>query len=429
MNPEVAFELARRVTSELGRNVAVGHDSRSSSHVLKAVLSSSFIEAGASLRDYGMVPTPALSYETSSQQMNCGIMITASHNPPQYNGFKVFNSVGEAFDEESSFAAIEPFKGQPVTQTRPGITETLGCSSYENALSKVVFKRDWRVVLDPGNGAASELAPRVYAKALKSVTSIDCIPEPDFAGRGSEPTTASMRLLCSAVRGARANAGIAFDGDGDRMFMIDEKGVCHLQDRVLAAYILFLSSRSKGPFLVPLDVSMCVDEVAKRQDATVVRGPVGDAKLLREMRAVGGTFAGEPSGAWIHPQFNPCPDGLLSGLLFLQAVENEGQTVSQAIEEIPEYYMIRESIPTGPRDIGTADLTLGKEIEGIVGQDATSTTKFGLRVSSDQSWVLVRRSGTEPVLRVTAESKTGKETARIMRETLRAIRRTLRGML
>ena len=430
VNPAVAVELARRITAGVGRRIAVGHDSRSSGPVLKATLLSTALEAGAVVSDYGLLPTPALSYETRFRELDWGIMITASHNPTEYIGFKVFNSLGEAFDDESTLPAVDQSEEAP-SLSRPGEVENCDSSQYEAALSEISFKRSWKVVLDPGNGAASDVAPRVYTRALGNVTSMNCIREAEFSGRGPEPTAENMRMLCSAVRGTRAHAGIAFDGDGDRMFMIDEKGECHLQDRILSAFISFLSSRSNGPFVVPLDVSMSVDEVSERLGAKIVRGPVGDTKLLREMKAVGGTFAGEPSGAWIHPQFNPCPDGILSGLLFLQAVENDGRPISQVIGDVPEYHIIRESLPIRHADMTKTNTvqTVGREIERIVGQHATSEDRFGLRVSTDQSWVLVRQSGTEPVLRVTVESKAGKEAARIMKETIRFLHRRLKGRL
>ncbi len=416
------------MTAGLGRRIALGHDSRSSRHVLKAILLSTALEAGAEVKDYGPLPTPALSFETRSRGLDCGIMITASHNPPEYNGFKVFNSLGEAFDDESTLPTEGRSQRENATPSPIGRIENSDCRQYEAALSEVDLKQSWNVVLDPGNGATSDIAPRVYANVLGKVTSINCIREADFSGRGSEPTAASLRMLSSAVKGTRANAGIAFDGDGDRMFMVDEKGVCHLQDRVLAAFVAFLSSQSKGPFVVPLDASMSLDDVAERTSAKIVRGPVGDAKLLREMKTVGGTFAGEPSGAWIHPQFNPCPDGILSGLLFLQAVENDGRAVSEVIGEVPEYQIIRESLPISREDMMRTSQGLGREIEKIVGQHATSADKFGLRVSTNESWALVRQSGTEPVLRVTVESKTEKEAMRIMSETMRLLQRRLKEM-
>ncbi len=409
----------------LGNKLAIGHDSRWSGASLKTVLASTALETGAELKDFGFLPTPALSYETSARNLDCGIMITASHNPPEYNGFKVFNSLGEAFDEESSLAKPSNIKRPSSSGT--GSIEKCDCRQYENAMSSVHFRKKWRIVIDPGNGATCDLAPRVYAKALSNVTSINCVRESDFSGRGSEPTSESMRLLSSAVRGSKSDAGVGFDGDGDRMYIVDEKGTCPLQDRVLGVFIASLSKLSKGPFVVPVDTSMAVDEIAHERNAKIVRGPVGDAKLLREMKHVGGAFAGEPSGAWIHPKFNPCPDGILSGLSFLQAVEKDGRTVSEMIEDVPEYHMLRDSVPLR-KESKIQEEPLSREIGRAIGQDANTTRKFGLRVISDQSWVLVRQSGTEPVLRITVESRIRKEASRLMRDTVRVLHRTLKSV-
>jgi len=408
----------------LGSKLAIGHDSRWSGASLKTILASTALETGAELKDFGFLPTPALSYETSARNLDCGVMITASHNPPEYNGFKVFNSLGEAFDEESSLAKPSNIKRRG-SSGLTGSIELCDCRHYESAMSSVQFRRKWRIVIDPGNGATCDLAPRVYTRALSNVTSINCLRESDFSGRGSEPTSESMRLLSSAVRGSKSEAGVGFDGDGDRMYIVDEKGTCPLQDRVLGAFIASLSKSSKGPFVVPIDVSMAVDEIAHERNAKIVRGPVGDAKLLREMKHVGGTFAGEPSGAWIHPKFNPCPDGILSGLSFLEAVEKDGRTVSEMIEDVPEYHMLRDSVPLR-KEARIQQEPLSREIGRAIGQDSNTTSKFGLRVSADQSWVLVRQSGTEPVLRVTVESKIRKEASRIMRDTVGVLRRTLK---
>ncbi len=427
MSPAVASELAKRITSGLGGIIALGHDPRHSTPVLKAAFLGAALESGASVQDYALIPTPALSYQTRSQHSKCGVMITASHNPPEYNGFKVFDSKGEAFDDESVFPNRDGATPRLKQSNNLGDVECCGPKEYESELSQIKFKKQWKVVLDPGNGATSYLAPRAYARVLARVTAINSIPDGEFSARGSEPTQRSMQLLGTAVVETGADAGIGFDGDGDRMFLVDEKGGVPLQDRVLGAYISFLASRSKGPFAVPLDASMAIDDVATEHGARIVRGPVGDAKLLREMRRSNGTFAGEPSGAWIHPQFNPCPDGVLSGLLFLKVAEEEDKPVSKIIDLIPEYRMIRESLPVGlPLSQGFVR-SLGGGLKKVIGENAQVSERFGLRVSSERSWVLVRQSGTEPVLRVTTESKDPREATRIMRKAHPLIRQALKG--
>jgi phosphoglucosamine mutase len=293
-------------------------------------------------------------------------------------------------------------------------------------LSKNRFERKWRVILDPGNGAACQLSSRIYGELLDGVSSINSVPDGSFRARGSEPTAKNERALGIAVVETGADAGIAFDGDGDRMFIVDEKGNRPLQDRVLAAYISFLSAQSKGPFLVPLDASMAIEDVSESHEARIIRGPVGDALLLREMKRSGARFAGEPSGAWIHYDHNPTPDGMLSGLLFLKSVERQRKTVSKTIESVPQYTMIRQSIGYSKKLTRAKLVSLERGLQRLLGRDSSTSTRFGLRVSTAQSWILVRESGTEPVIRVTGESKQPSETLRLMRESLRLLRNVLK---
>lgn len=427
VNPKTAFELGNMLPKVLGTTLALGRDPRTSGQVLRASFLSAALEAGSDVADYGLIPTPALSYQTRDTQLSGGVMITASHNPPEYNGFKIFNSLGESMEDKHSLAE-NPERHS--LKTSPNISagvEQGQPSLYRARLSKVSFRKQWSVVLDPGNGATSELAPQIYGEALSKVTAINSYPDGRFPGRGPEPTRQSVGSLCRIVAETNADAGFAFDGDGDRVYIIDEKGRCPLQDRILASYISHLARESKGPYLVPIDISMAVDEVAERHGAKVVRGPVGDAKLLGEMKKWKATFAGEPSGAWIHAEFNPCPDGILSGLLYLRQIEQSGESVSKSLEEIPEYHMLRESLKFPGKIAPTAIIALSRGLEKIIGEGSFAETKFGLRVKSDTSWVLIRESGTEPVVRVTIESKNPALATRIMKETLALIRQVLKG--
>ena len=172
---------------------------------------------------------------------------------------------------------------------------------------------------------------------------------------------------------------------------------------------------------------MAVDEALQGTGAKLVRGPVGDAKLLAEMKKEGASFAGEPSGAWIHGEFHPCPDGILSGLLYLNQLEQQGSSVSRAVEAIPEYYMVRKSLSVSKSTSRSDPKLLSEGLEKIVGKNSTTDSTYGLRVSSEDSWVLVRESGTEPVLRVTAESKRPLVAGRIVKDTLALISRVLKG--
>jgi phosphomannomutase len=427
INPDTAFELAKILTRDLGLKLAVARDPRLSSSVLKSAFLSVALEEGAWITDYDMIPTPALAYQAGHTQESGGVMITASHNPPQYNGFKIFNSTGETFDEvglESRRAYKKRSKSPTPKQHE---IETAKPAEYTERLSHIQFKREWRVVLDPGNGATCQLAPEIYRQSCARATAINSFPDGSFPSRGSEPTRESEASLGKIVAETKSDAGIAFDGDGDRVYIIDENGNCPLQDRILGSYITFLARKSKGPFLVPVDASMAIEEAAVKYGAKLIRGPVGDAKLLVEMKRIGASFAGEPSGAWIHGEYNNCPDGLLSGLLYLKQLERLNLTVSKAVEEIPEYFMVRKSINLTKNLSSSMVTTLSNELQKIIGNDPSVTTKFGVRASSKDAWVLVRESGTEPVIRITTESKQRTMANRIMKETLSLLNRLLRG--
>jgi len=393
---------------------------------LRAAFLSSALQAGTEIVDYGLVPTPALAYQTGHTQIQGGVMITASHNPIEYNGFKIFDSRGESL-EDSNILSRSTEETERQGAREMGLIQAGNTGDYTQLLSSIKLKKEWRVILDPGNGATSRLAPKIYRTVVAKATAINSHPDGRYPGRGPEPTRESLTTLSRMVSESKADIGIAFDGDGDRFYVVDEKGTCPLQDRVLASYLSFLARDSRGPFLVPVDASMAVDEAVASHGARLVRGPVGDAKLLAEMKKENASFAGEPSGAWIHGKFHPCPDGLLSGLLYLRQLEQLGLTASAAVDDIPEYYMVRRSVSV-PKTASDLDVrVLSEGLETIIGKDAHIDSRFGVRVSSEDSWVLVRESGTEPVVRVTTESKRSSVASRIVKDTIGLISRVFKG--
>ncbi|MBO0888343.1 hypothetical protein J2P12_04500 [Candidatus Bathyarchaeota archaeon] len=425
VTPNTAFELGAILHGILGPRLAIGNDPRLSGQALRAAFVSSALQMGDEITDYGLIPTPALAYQISHTGSHGGVMITASHNPIEYNGFKIFNEKGEALEDSSIL--------QSATRTRRELAHEKSSirdghpQDYERRLSSIHLDKKWRIILDPGNGATSRMAPRIYRNVVPTATAINSHPDGRYPGRGPEPTRESLTMLSRIVSETKADVGIAFDGDGDRFYIVDERGECPLQDRILASYLSFLSRESKGPFLVPVDASMAVDEAVARNGARLVRGPVGDAKLLAEMKKEKASFAGEPSGAWIHAEFHPCPDGLLSGLLYLKQLEQLNLTVSKAVEDIPEYHMVRKSLAVSKNAPIVEVSSLSEDLQRIIGPEAKTDSRDGIRVSSPDSWVLVRESGTEPVVRVTAESKKPASVTRIVKDTLELINRVFKG--
>lgn len=410
----------------LGKDLALGNDPRQSGLVLRACFLSTALEAGSKITDYGLIPTPALAYQTSNLKRAGGVMITASHNPPAYNGFKIFNASGESLEGRPTRSSRLRSQKRMTLSNQDGL-EMAQPDGYVSMLQRLSFSKKWRVVLDTGNGAASLFAPRVYSHVLSAVTALNSYPDGNFPGRGSEPTAESVASLSRVVVESHADVGLAFDGDADRVYVVDEKGNRPLQDRILASYISFLARKSRGPFLVPVDASMVVEELAEKNNGKILRGPVGDAKLLQQMKGAKARFAGEPSGAWIHGQVHPCPDGILSGLLYMKELEQAGKSVSEILRDIPEYHMLRKSVAFSRKIPRMKLLGLARQLKKIVAKDAKVDPRFGLRVSSPDSWVLIRESGTEPVIRVTVESRNSSIAVRIMKQTLALVRRIAKG--
>src|SRR5436189_3933238 len=162
---------------------------------------------------------------------------------------------------------------------------------------------------------------------------------------------------------------------------------------------------------------MAIEEAANKYGAKLIRGPVGDAKLLVEMKKLGASFAGEPSGAWIHGEYNLCPDGILSGLLYLKQLETLDLSVSEAVNEIPEYFMVRKSVSVTKKMSASSVTSLSRELEKVIGKDSTIETKFGVRVSSDDYLVSVIQSGAATARRITTESKQRIRGTHMMKDT------------
>src|SRR5207245_11737909 len=201
--------------------------------------------------------------------------LSADTKPPEYNGFKVFTSKGEDLDDESKLLD-GPREHRPVRPSEK--LELLKPYEYLEMISRVGLSRKWKVILDPGNGAACGFSELVYRNAGCVVTSVNSIPDGRFPGRGSEPKRESLGLLSQMVRETGSNGGIAFDGDWERMGVVDEKGKCPLQDRALAYFVSHLarSSRTCRVFFVLIDSSMVLEETVEKAGGSVIRGLVRD---------------------------------------------------------------------------------------------------------------------------------------------------------
>jgi phosphoglucosamine mutase len=238
------------------------------------------------------------------------------------------------------------------------------------------------------------------------VTAINAQPDGFFPARKSEPTAESLGDLAQVVKTLGADVGVAFDGDGDRVAFVDENGVFVNFDRSLAAYAAYALKRSGGGTVVTnVEASMCVETMAEAQGGKVVRTRVGDIYVSEAIKQVGAVFGGEPCGAWVHPQHHFCPDGPLSAALFLKALEDESESVSEFIAKVPEYITRRENLACKNESKYKAVAKIGDALKREFPSFTDFSTIDGVRLALKDGWLLVRASGTEPLIRLTVEGE------------------------
>ncbi|HIH44919.1 MAG TPA: phosphoglucosamine mutase [Candidatus Methanoperedenaceae archaeon] len=397
LTPELAMNVGRAVGT-LHITAIIGRDTRVSGEMIEHALTSGLLSAGASVTHAGVLPTPTLAY--SAKEYDCGIMVTASHNPAQYNGIKLWNSDGSAFTPAQQ-DELEIMIGQGYSK-RSDIMKTTSSDGncirrHADMILGNVGKAELTVVVDCGCGAASLITPYVLEKMGCRVITLNSQPDGHFPARDPEPTEESLTQLRSAVPAFGADIGIAHDGDADRMMAVDENGTFISGDRLL---LLFGRRECRNSIVVPFDTSMAVDELG----VSVTRTRVGDVYVAEGIRKTGAEFGGEPSGAWIFPKVSYCPDGIYAAARIVEIVQDEGR-LSTLVSSLPSYPILRGAVACDKKTILPAMQRIKEALAGL----GTISELDGVRVEMENGWALVRPSGTEPKIRVTVESRDGVE--------------------
>jgi phosphoglucosamine mutase len=382
---QTLIDTALNVGSALAyrsHDVIVGMDTRTTSPLLAHMVISGILGSGGSARVCGIVPTPTVAFNTRFVQAGC--MITASHNPEEYNGLKLFNPDGSSFTRHQQAETEELLSATHWTDWQHQGTEHAvdALSSHKKAiLDQVHVDTGITAVLDCGNGAGCVLSPGVLADAGVSVIAVNANPSGHFA-RPSEPLRENLHYLGELVRKTKAECAVVHDGDADRMMAFDNRGRFIDGDHLLMLFAMFQDTKR---IVTTNDASMIIDEIAE-----VRRTPVGDMYVSEELLSWG-DFGGEPSGAWIFPKISYCPDGPFAAALFCEIASQ--WDVAEKIDAMPAYPILRESFisPTA------------RETVSALG--AVNPTD-GIRIESESGWCLIRASGTEPKIRITAEGKT-----------------------
>lgn len=371
----------------------LGTDTRTTGPVLGLGIRSGILSAGSMVNDCGVVPTPAVGF--CARHFDAGCMVTASHNPEEYNGVKVFNPDGSSFSIEQQARLEEIIVGAPGWSGWENQGATADYNSIPPYFAAIRSARrinpGLKILVECGNGAACGVTPALLSEFSVKVIPVNCNPSGRFT-RPSEPLEEHLRHIPEMIRETGSDGAVVHDGDADRMMAFDSQGRFIGGDNLLLLFVRYLGARK---VVTTADASMAVEE-----EAEVRRTQVGDSFVSEALRSWG-DFGGEPSGAWIFPAHSLCPDGPYAAALFCEIAGE--WNIGEEIDRMPRYPILRESVPV--ENPGVLLRSLGVE----------EPTK-GIRVAGDRGWYLVRASGTEPKVRLTAEGKTAADAREMLRE-------------
>ena len=422
---EIDFALAFRVGSAFATlfpryKMLVGMDGRISSPVLLEGVAAGLLARGNDVEDLGLITTPALEFLVKNTSSSAGVMITASHNPPEYNGFKVVDSDGIEINrskEEKMELLIHRDKWRASRQSGQRVRKEDGIKSYLEKVETHVLPRDeirdLKIVIDTGNGVAELTTPRLLRKLGAHVIGINDAIDGKFPGRNSEPRPENLGALSRIVREEKADLGIAHDGDGDRAIFVDEKGIVQPGDRTLALIEDELLRDHPGARVVtPINTSMVVSEIASKRKGKLMLTKVGSIEVSRTVAKVGALLGGEENGGIFYAPHHPVRDGTIAAVLIVNTMIKNGRSLSKLLDGLPKFYMVKEKIPCKEGAKNRAIKALKARLKGRI-----SSNLDGVRVDLDgRGWVLIRASGTEPLLRIYVEAKTESQVQEILDE-------------
>ncbi len=388
------------------KRILLARDSRKSGPIIQDIAIDILTKAGFEVTFAGIIPTPTVIYLTRTTPFDGAIMITASHNPPEYNGIKFLTS-SAFYINETELEEIRGYVGSTPTQKEGGsITEdnTLAIQHVEQVLKNInvesIQKRKFKVVLDTINGTGYFVGPTLLEKLGCEVTVINGTPDGNFAHM-PEPLAENLTGLSEKVREVGADIGFAQDPDADRLVFCDEHGVMVLEEYMLSLAIKSVLDVTPGDIVTNLSTSNTNEDLVKAVGHNIYRTKVGEGHVVQGIIDHNAVIGGEGSGGCIYPKINLCRDSLAGMGLILELLARESRPVSEIVASLPQYI----SIKTKMNFAGDAHAVIQKMIEEF--KDGIANTEDGVRIDfSDSSWVQLRTSNTEPLIRIWSEART-----------------------
>ncbi|MEM2875611.1 MAG: phosphoglucosamine mutase [Candidatus Bathyarchaeia archaeon] len=413
LTPEFAAKVGVAVGTFFGGGeVIVGSDARCTSPMLLSASISGLLSAGCRVYNVGMAPTPTIQYTIKESNVDGGLIITASHNPPEYNGIKVLAEDGVEISRDEELTVEKVFFEEAFKRARwSKVVEPLALEniveSYLDGVKKhidteAIRRMEFKVVVDPANGVGTLCLPRLLNDLGCKVYTINAELDGTFPNRPPEPRPENLGELSKIVKDLGADLGVALDGDADRAIFVDEKGEIHWGDKTFSLIAkFFLMKNPKSTVVTPVSSSSVIKDVVEECGGNILFTEVGSVAVSHKMKKVNAKLGGEENGGVFYGPHIPVRDGTMSTGLILDLMAKSKKRLSELISELPVYFIKKGKIEC-PNDLKGEVM---KEV-AIEFQDLPKEMTDGVKVFfPNKSAVLIRPSGTEPVIRIYAEGK------------------------
>jgi phosphomannomutase/phosphoglucomutase len=410
LTPELVFTIGTALGHLRPGRIAVGRDTRTSGETLGKALKAGLLATGCKVYDCGILPTPALQYLVSDGY-DGGAMITASHNPPEYNGVKIIEPDGTEMGDEETLQLEELIFGPvlPVTPWDRVGQEIQVPDSTERYIEGILRHfpgspgKGMTVVADPGSGPACITTPKILEGLGCRVLTVNGIMDGTFPGRLPEPSAEGLKNLADLVRASGASFGVAHDGDADRAVFVDENGEFIEENAEFAMVAQTICRQKKGLVVTPVSSGQVIEETVRNEGSTIRYTPVGSIYVARTMRTLIANgepviFGGEGNGGLIFPDHQFCRDGGMTAAMMVSLLATSKKTLSELARGLPRRHIIKDKIAA----------TKGTEILASLPQQFPGCRidlTDGVKIFSSNAWALVRASGTEPIIRIIIDAQ------------------------
>lgn len=438
VNKELTPEFAVKVGTAIGtffkrKNLLVGYDARTSGPIFAKAVIAGLTATGCNVFSAGMSPTPALQFAVKNHCMGGGVIVTASHNPPEYNGIKVIWQDGIELSHEQETEIEDIFfenKAVLADWDKLGTTTDLTQikEEYVEAIKKHVdvskiTEKHYHVVVDAANSVGGLTAPTLLRELGCRVTTINANIDGTFPGRMPEPRPENLRDASITMKALGADLGVAFDGDADRSIFIDEKGQAYMGDKTFAIVEKYFLLKNPGSKIVtPVSSSTLIKETADAYKGEIVWVKVGSVTVSQKMKEINAKLGGEENGGVFYGPHQSVRDGAMTTALILEIMASTGAKLSKLVEEQPQYFIEKGKVDCPENK---KEKLLKKLREKIKGKNVS--TIDGVKIwFEDKSAILVRPSGTEPTYRLYAEAKTQEKALKLVEEYSELVRKSLK---